>query len=46
MKTGAITFTELRCIDKMKNMNRWKENVPIKRVDSLVESVYNSEKNL
>ena len=46
MKNGEITFTELRCIDNMKALKKWKEPEPIKRVDSLVESVYNSEKNL
>eukprot|EP00347_Sterkiella_histriomuscorum_P011119 403373687 len=46
LKTGDITFTELRCIDKMKKMGRWKEPENLKRVDSLVESVYNSEKNM
>ncbi|CDW72567.1 UNKNOWN [Stylonychia lemnae] len=47
MRTGDITFTELRCIDKMKTMKRWEdaENMGLSRVDSLVESVYNSEKN-
>lgn len=25
MKTGDITFTEMRCIDKMKSMKKWEE---------------------
>ena len=46
MRTGEITFTEIRAIDKMKAMRRWHEKQPLKRLDSLVESIYNSEKNL
>lgn len=58
MKDAKITFTELRTIEKMKKLGKFDPlrdmNPPteeggewtLKKVDSLVESVYNSEKNL
>ena len=50
LKENRITYTEMRCIDKMKRMGKWDEErdggPTLKKVDSLVESVYNSEKNL
>ena len=45
MKQGEITFTELFCIDKMKQLGKWNEKDGLNRVDSLIESAYNSEKN-
>ncbi len=58
MKDNRITFTEKRVIEKMKLMGKFDplrdmnppnaENAEwtLKKVDSLVESVYNSQKNL
>jgi hypothetical protein len=45
MKQENITFTEMMCIKKMKEMKKWPYKEEIRRVDSLVESAYNSEKN-
>lgn len=50
-----LTFTEIKCIEKMKRMGKWDEERDglnhanphmLRKVDSLVESVYNSEKNI
>jgi hypothetical protein len=56
MKENRLTFTEMRCISKMQKMGMWnydrdgtgypEEGKELKKVDSLVESAYNSEKNL
>lgn len=47
MKMGNVTFTESNCIKNMKLAGKWKEDPPhLTRIDSLVESAYNSEKNL
>jgi hypothetical protein len=59
---AKTTYTEMRCIEKMKAMGKWDyqrdgdgyggpdpfsgEERKLKKIDSLVESVYNSEKNL
>ena len=48
LKGEQMTFTEQKCIKKMKDMKIWNagsQKSNLERIDSMVESVYNSEKN-
>ena len=56
LKENKMTFTEMKIINKMKVMGKWDyqkdgtgmgdDGHPLRKIDSLVESVFNSEKNL
>jgi hypothetical protein len=46
LKSDKITFTEMKIITKMKELGKWKNGDELKRIDSLVESAYNTEQNL
>ena len=57
LKENRITFTDRMVIEKMKKFGKWdyardgtgyepNEHGVLRKMDSLVESVYNSEKNL